>query len=125
MKNINYQKIFHEISDELKEIDDPGEVASYVPEMRNVDTGKLGAHLATVENEHFYFGDSNEKFSIQSISKVLSLTLALKILGRKVWDRVGVEPSGSAYNSLVQLEYEKGIPHNPLINAGALLFAIS
>ncbi len=121
MNTINYQKIFCEIAAELKGIDDPGEVAAYIPELRNVDSRKIGAHLTTIENDHFYFGDSDEKFSIQSISKVLSLTLALKMVGDKVWDRVGVEPSGSAFNSLVQLEYEKGIPRNPLINAGAIV----
>jgi glutaminase len=121
MKHINYQKIFREIEAEIKEIEDLGEVAAYIPELREVDSRKLGAHLTTVENDHFCFGDSNEKFSIQSISKVFSLALALKIEGDKVWDRVGVEPSGSAFNSLVQLEYEKGIPRNPLINAGAIV----
>lgn len=119
--NINYQTIFSEIAAELKDIDDPGKVASYIPDLGNVDPKKLGAHLTTIDNNHFSFGDSNEKFSIQSISKVLSLTLALEYMGDKVWDRVGVEPSGSAFNSLVQLEYEKGIPRNPLINAGAIV----
>jgi glutaminase len=121
MNPVNYQQIFLEIAAELKEIKDPGEVASYIPELRNVDARKLGAHLTTIDNNHYYFGDSNEKFSIQSISKVLSLTLALKNHGEKVWDRVGVEPSGSAFNSLVQLEFEKGIPRNPFINAGAIV----
>lgn len=121
MESINYKKIFREIADELTRIDDPGKVATYIPELRDVDPGKLGVHLATIDNDHFFFGDSNEKFSIQSIAKVLSLTLALKVSGEKVWDRVGVEPSGSAFNSLVQLEYEKGFPRNPLINPGAMV----
>ncbi|TKB25873.1 glutaminase [Desulfopila sp. IMCC35006] len=121
MANIDYQKMLDEVAAELRDIDDPGEVATYIPELRNVDSRKMGIHLVTIDNSHFYFGDSNEKFSIQSISKVLSLTLALKIVGDTVWDRVGVEPSGSAFNSLVQLEYEKGIPRNPLINAGAIV----
>lgn len=121
MNDINYQKIFREIADELQNIDDLGKVATYIPELRDVDPSKLGAHLTTVDSDNFYFGDSNEKFSIQSIAKVLSLTLALKMIGEKVWERVGVEPSGSAFNSLVQLEYEKGFPRNPLINAGAIV----
>ncbi|KHE93336.1 MAG: glutaminase [Candidatus Scalindua rubra] len=121
IKNIDYQKIFREIADELKNVEDSGEVATYIPELSNVDPGKLGIHLASVQGDHYFFGDSNEKFSIQSISKVLSLTLALKIAGESVWDRVGVEPSGTAFNSLVQLEYERGIPRNPLINAGAIV----
>lgn len=122
MANImDYQKIFREIVSEFKDVDDCGEVASYIPELGKVDPEKLGIHLTTVQQSHHSFGDSNEKFSIQSIAKVLSLTLALKIMGRDMWSRVGVEPSGSAFNSLVQLEYEKGIPRNPFINAGAIV----
>lgn len=120
-KNIEYQNIFREIADELKAVEDCGRVATYIPELGKVDPNKLGIHLTTVQKRHYSFGDSNEKFSIQSIAKVLSLTLALKIMGKDVWDRVGVEPSGSAFNSLVQLEYEKGIPRNPFINAGAIV----
>ena len=118
---MDYQDIFREIVSEFDDVDDIGEVASYIPELSKVDPKKLGIHLTTVEKLHYSFGDSDEKFSIQSISMVLSLTLALKILGKDVWDRVGVEPSGSAFNSLVQLEYEKGIPRNPFINAGAIV----
>lgn len=118
---IDYQQVFLEIASELKEDDDCGELATYIPELANVDPNKFGIHLTTVEGNHYSFGDSNEKFSIQSISKVLSLALALKTVGDQVWDRVGVEPSGSAFNSLVQLEYEKGIPRNPFINAGAIV----
>ena len=121
MNKIDYKKIFEEIAAELKNVDDLGEVASYIPELSNVDPGKLGIHLTTIENHNYFYGDSNEKFSIQSISKVLALTLAFKKEGEKLWSRVGVEPSGSAFNSLVQLEYEKGIPRNPLINAGAIV----
>ena len=118
---IDYQQIFLEIASELKYADDCGEVATYIPELGKVDPKKLGIHLTTVEKVHYSFGDSNEKFSIQSIAKVFSLALALKIVGRDMWGRVGVEPSGSTFNSLVQLEYEKGIPRNPLINAGAIV----
>ena len=118
---IDYQSIFQEIVQELKAVDDCGEVATYIPELGNVDPGKLGVHLTTVQGDHYCVGDSNERFSIQSISKVLSLTMALQIVGEDVWRRVGVEPSGTAFNSLVQLEYEKGIPRNPLINAGAIV----
>ncbi len=123
MADINYQTIFRELVQALDADEEPdqGKVASYIPELRDVDPGKLGIHLTTIDNQHHSFGDSDEKFSIQSIAKVLSLTLALKILGRKVWDRMGVEPSGSAFNSLVQLEYERGIPRNPFINAGAIV----
>lgn len=121
MTDIDYQKIFHEIATELGDIDNLGEVATYIPELGKVNPAKFGIHLTTVGMNHFSFGDSDEAFSIQSISKVLSLTLALKLIGKDVWQRVGVEPSGSPFNSLVQLEYEKGIPRNPFINAGAIV----
>lgn len=121
MKDIDYQDILQEIGTELQSIEDTGDVARYIPELGNVDPRKLGIHLATIHGAHYFFGDSKEKFSIQSISKVLSLTLALRVEENSVWDRVGIEPSGTAFNSLVQLEYERGIPRNPLINAGAIV----
>lgn len=101
MKNMDYQRIFREIADELKTVEDSGEVAKYIPELSSVDPRKLGIHLAVVRGDHYFFDDSNEKFSIQSIAKVFALTLALRIAGESVWDRVGVEPSGTAFNSLV------------------------
>jgi glutaminase len=118
---MDYQKIFSEINVELPKMDDKGQVASYIPELQNVDADKLGIHLTTTDNQNYGLGHFNERFSIQSISKVLSLTLAVQLDSPNLWDRVGVEPSGSPFNSLVQLEYEKGIPRNPLINAGALV----
>lgn len=121
METINYEQIFHEIAAELKTCDDSGKVASYIPELGGVDPHKFGIHLTTIGRDQFCYGDSDEKFSIQSISKVLSFTLAFTLVGDELWKRVGVEPSGSAFNSLVQLEYEKGIPRNPLINAGAIV----
>ena len=96
-------------------------MASYIPELKNVDPNKLGINLITVNNKNYSLGDSDEKFSIQSISKVLALTLAFKLDDSKLWERIGVEPSGTSFNSMIQLEYEKGIPRNPLINAGALV----
>ena len=118
---IDYQKLFSEMAAELREMDDSGTVASYIPELGNVDPNKFGIHLTTIDNQNYCLGDSNDKFSIQSISKVLALALAFELEDDKLWDRVGVEPSGTPFNSLVQLEYEKGIPRNPLINAGALV----
>ncbi|MFT7108573.1 MAG: glutaminase [Psychrobacter glaciei] len=117
----DFQGVFVEIASEFEDMDNLGAVATYIPELSKVDPAKLGIHLTTVEKQDYSFGDSNEPFSIQSIAKVLSLTLALKIMGGDLWRRVGVEPSGSAFNSLVQLEYEKGIPRNPFINAGAIV----
>ena len=99
-----------------------GAVATYIPELAKVSPDKLGMHLTSVIGEEFDFGDSEERFSTQSISKVLSLALALlEEDDEKIWERVDVEPSGPPFNSLVQLEYEHGIPRNPLINSGALV----
>lgn len=120
-KFIGYQKLLSSITVECQKIDDIGNVASYIPELHHIDPNKLGVHLTTIDNQNFSFGDSTEKFSIQSISKVLALALAIELEGDNLWNRVGVEPSGTAFNSLVQLEYENGIPRNPLINAGALV----
>ena len=118
---MNYKKILSGVPDELKNLEDKGKVASYIPELKNVDPNKLGINLITVNNKNYSLGDSDEKFSIQSISKVLALTLAFKLDDSKLWERIGVEPSGTSFNSMIQLEYEKGIPRNPLINAGALV----
>jgi glutaminase len=101
--------------------DNKGRVASYIPELSKVDADKFGVCLMTPEGTQFSYGDFKESFSIQSIAKVLSLSLAYKLLGEKIFKRVGVEPSGTAFNSLSQLETENGIPRNPLINAGAIV----
>ena len=117
----DYNEIFAQIYNQINDLPETGNVANYIPELKNVDPNKFGVHLITLGNEQYSFGDSNEKFSIQSIAKVLALSLAYKMECEKLWDRVGVEPSGTPFNSLVQLEYDLGIPRNPLINAGALV----
>lgn len=120
---MKYNDLFSKIYDSLEETDHPGEVASYIPELKNVDPNKFGVHLTTLDGRHFCFGNSDEKFSIQSIAKVLALAMAYQLENENLWERVGVEPSGTPFNSLVQLEYDKGIPRNPLINAGALVIS--
>lgn len=121
MAQVKYQEIIEEIFNELKTKPNPGKVATYIPELGNVSADKFGVYLRTVEGETFCYGDSDEPFSIQSIAKVLSLALAYKKDGVKLWKRVGVEPSGNPFNSLVQLEYDGGKPRNALINAGAIV----
>ncbi|RXR20362.1 glutaminase [Flavobacterium amnicola] len=120
---MNYQNILQEIYQESLVQPKIGNIATYIPELANVHPDKFGISLTTINGDNFGIGDSNERFSIQSVSKALSLTLAFSLYGEEIWKRVGVEPSGSAFNSLVQLEYEKGIPRNPFINAGALVIA--
>jgi len=100
-----------------------GSVASYIPELAKVDASQFGIAIATADGRTLTGGDADSGFSIQSISKVFALTLALGKVGDQLWDRVGREPSGNAFNSIVQLEQEHGIPRNPFINAGAIVVA--
>jgi glutaminase len=120
---MDYQQILNDIYTEVNALPNDGKVASYIPELAKINPDQFGIHLLSMDDTEFATGDSEVKFSIQSISKVLSLTLAFSIVGEKIWERVGVEPSGTAFNSLVQLETEKGKPRNPLINPGAIVIA--
>ncbi|MDA0767565.1 MAG: glutaminase [Verrucomicrobia bacterium] len=117
----DYQAILEQIHEGVLSKAPEGCVASYIPGLANVSPDKFGIHLHTAEGGDFAVGDRNESFSIQSITKVLLLAMAVSSQGRKIWKRVGVEASGTPFNSLVQLEYERGIPRNPFINAGALV----
>ena len=98
-----------------------GRVADYIPALAEVDPDKLGIAFADQEGRVHGAGDCDEPFSIQSISKVFTLAMALERVGTSLWDKVGREPSGSAFNSIVQLEHEQGRPRNPLINPGAMV----
>jgi glutaminase len=100
-----------------------GRVADYIPALARVDPRHFGLAIVTCDGEIAVAGDADVPFSAQSISKVFTLTMALEKLGSDLWKRVGREPSGSAFNSIVQLERERGVPRNPLINAGALVVA--
>lgn len=97
-----------------------GRVASYIPELARVDPRKFGICLQTIDGETFDVGDTDVPISIQSISKVIVLAMILP-RAELCFHRVQVEPSGDPFNSLVQLEFENGIPRNPFINAGALV----
>jgi glutaminase len=117
---MNYQTILNEIYQEIEPELSRGKVADYIPALANVEKGQF-AMTVTLENGTVYsVGDAKKKFSIQSISKVFTFTLALHHYSRELYKRIGVEPSGNPFNSLVQLEYENGIPRNPFINAGAI-----
>ncbi len=118
---MNYQETLQAILADIEPARGKGRVAAYIPELAKVPANKFGMCLRFINGEQYGLGDWQEKFSIQSISKVFSLTLAISKYGDKVWERVGVEPSGTRFNSLVQLEFEKGIPRNPFINAGAIV----
>ena len=101
---MNYGQILQKIEQGVKPFIDQGNVSASIPELGLINPAKFGIHLVTTQKEDFAIGDNNEKFSIQSISKVLSLSCAFQFVGENIWSRVGVEPSGSAFNSLVQLE---------------------
>lgn len=118
---MNFEDLIRDVYQKIKNIDDKGEMASYIPELSKVNPKNFGVHISTIKKVNFGMGNYNDKFSIQSITKVLSLILAYRIVGDEIWDRVGVEPSGTAFNSLVQLEADKGIPRNPFLNAGAIV----
>ena len=98
-----------------------GRVADYIPGLATVDPSRFGIALATVDGEVLGSGDFETRFSIQSVSKAFALALVLAKDGDALWTRVGREPSGNPFNSLIQLENERGIPRNPFINAGALV----
>lgn len=118
---MDYATIISHIAAEVQPLFGQGTVASYIPELGKVNPRQFGICLQMNAGGIYEYGDSRKKFSIQSISKVFTLGMAFSLLGESLWKRVHVEPSGSAFNSLVQLEFEHGIPRNPLINAGALV----
>lgn len=119
--SINYIQILKDVYKSIESIESIGEPASYIPELDKINPDKFGVFFLSKSDVQYGIGDYKTKFSIQSISKVLSLSLAYELLGESIWERVGVEPSGNAFNSLVQLETDNGIPRNPFINAGALV----
>ena len=122
---MNYQKVLEEIEKEIQPFLNEGKVANYIPALANVDDKKFAMSIQLFDGTSYHIGDSNLKFSIQSISKVFTFTLALNHYGKDLYKRVGHEPSGNPFNSLIQLEYENGIPRNPFINAGAIVTADS
>ena len=112
--------VVRDIAEEMRARPDRGEVASYIPELARADPQAFGIAVVDHQGQVVTGGDAEVPFSIQSVSKVFTLTLALGKVGDRLWRRVGREPSGSAFNSIVQLEAEHGIPRNPFINAGAI-----
>lgn len=115
-------KILDKILDDVRPLIGQGKVADYIPALAKVSPEKLAMAIYTTNGELFYSGDALDEFSIQSISKVLNLTLAMQLYDAdEIWSRVKKEPSGHAFNSMIQLEVEHGMPRNPFINAGAIV----
>ncbi|WP_313441725.1 glutaminase [Novosphingobium sp.] len=113
--------IVSEVAEEMRAVGSRGKVADYIAPLAQVPLDKFGLAVVMADGAVHTAGDADEAFSIQSISKVFALTLVLGAVGDQLWARVGREPSGSAFNSIVQLETEHGIPRNPFINAGAIV----
>lgn len=118
---IDIDHLVHKIAADMAEETDRGKVADYIPGLACVDPNQFGIAIIMADGSTHVAGDGETLFSIQSISKVFALTIALGKIGDALWQRVGREPSGSAFNSIVQLEQEHGIPRNPFINAGAIV----
>jgi len=119
---MNYQKILDNIHKEIKPLIGTGKVTNSIPKLAKISPQKFGMTVLTNTGKQYNIGDTEENFSIQSISKVFLLTMAMqKHKEETIWKRVGLEPSGNPFNSLVQLEYEKGKPRNPFINSGAIV----
>jgi len=121
--NIDWQTTIDEIAIEIQPLLSQGQVANYIPELSNVKDDAFGLSISLLDGQEFQVGDASTNFSVQSISKVYSLTKAFSLLKDKLWERVGKEPSGNPFNSLIQLEHENGKPRNPFINAGAIVVA--
>ena len=122
---MNFQRILDDIADQIApQLGAGGTVASYIPALARIDARQFGIALRTCKGEEAAAGDARVPFSIQSISKLFTLTLAMRLVGdAALWERIGREPSGNPFNSLVQLESEHGKPRNPFINAGAIAVA--
>lgn len=118
---MEYQELIEEVYHEVQKMELKGHVADYIPELSRISPEYFGVCLVDMEGRIYGTGDYETRFSIQSISKVFTLTMAFQELKKNLQDRVNVEPSGDPFNSLVQLEHEHGIPRNPFINAGALV----
>lgn len=118
---IDYDRILATIAAEVAPLLTQGRVADYIAPLAQVSPSHFGMAVVTLDGSVHTVGDAHQRFSIQSISKLFALALAFSLIGDEVWSRVGREPSGSPFNSLVQLEVEQGHPRNPFINAGAIV----
>lgn len=120
---MDYRKILEDIYNEIRPFSSVGKQADYIPALAKVDPDHFGMCIQTVSGDCFSHMQADTRFSIQSITKVFALAMCLSLKGETLWEKVGKEPSGNSFNSLVQLEFEKGMPRNPFINAGAIVLA--
>ncbi len=115
------ERLLEEVAAEVRPLAREGKVADYIPILAKVPAERFGLCLHFVDGSEYSVGDCDEPFSIQSVSKVFNLAIALEWLGEDIWQRVGREPSGTSFNSLILLAQERGIPRNPFINPGAIV----
>ena len=120
---MDYQQILERIYQSILPYAKEGKKADYIPELAKVNPDQFGMCIHTIYGEEASIEQADTRFSIQSISKVFALAMCLSIKGDDLWLKVGKEPSGSSFNSLIQLEVENGIPRNPFLNAGAIVMA--
>ena len=120
---MDYTQLLDSIYQSILPYAKEGKQADYIPELAKVSPDQFGMCIHTIYGEVGAVEQADTRFSIQSISKVFTLAACLSIKGDDLWTKVGKEPSGTAFNSLVQLEVEHGIPRNPFINAGAIVMA--
>ncbi|MBR5332871.1 MAG: glutaminase [Muribaculaceae bacterium] len=120
---MDYQQILERIYQSILPYAKEGKQADYIPELAKVNPDQFGMSIHTIYGEEASIEQADTRFSIQSISKVFALAMCLSIKGDDLWLKVGKEPSGSSFNSLIQLEVENGIPRNPFLNAGAIVMA--
>ena len=120
---MDYQQVLENIYQAIQPYAKKGKQADYIPALAKVNPDQFGMCIHTIYGEIYSIEQAETRFSIQSISKVFALAMCLSLKGDGLWERVGKEPSGTAFNSLIQLEVEKGIPRNPFINAGAIVMA--
>ncbi|MBR4854853.1 MAG: glutaminase [Alistipes sp.] len=120
---MDYLQILENIHQAILPYAKEGKQADYIPELAKVNPDQFGMCIHTIYGEIAAIEQADTRFSIQSISKVFALAMCLSIKGDDLWKRVGKEPSGTAFNSLIQLEVEKGVPRNPFINSGAIVMA--
>lgn len=121
IQNLDIQALLSQIEEEIQPYLSQGKVADYIPALASVEPNQFAMSVTLFDGRSYHIGCNETPFSIQSISKVFTFTQALRLYRTKLYERVGKEPSGDPFNSLVQLEYEHGIPRNPFINAGAIV----
>jgi glutaminase len=120
---MNYQQLLDDVMSDVQAYRGQGKVASYIPALARTDPGRFGIALMLRDGSTYSSGEVDEPFSIQSLSYVFGLSLALHHVKSALWNHVGREPAGSPVNSLIQLEVERGKPRNPMTSAGAIVVA--